>query len=340
MKTTERTSVGLPTKLATGPTDLWAVVVLTLLADGVVLAGGPGLLRMAAAGLLLFALPGYAVVAALYPGRERPVPGSDEREGITLGERVGLSFGVSLAVVPLVALLTWPLTRSIAANFPTTIRPLRASMVPVLTLVVVVGAVLAARRRSRLPAGHQFTVPVDEWVSSLRAAMGPSASRGSRLLTVALGLSILLAAASLGYGLASPVDGEQYTSAAVLTPGEDGEPVATGYPSTLEAGEPVDLVLKLGNHEGEDTQYTVVVRAERLSVGDGEPTVTEASEVDRLSASVADGETRFVDHSVATDLTGANVRITYYVYRGDAPATPSETSAYRMLYLRVSVGGG
>lgn len=340
MKTTERTSVGLPTALATGPSDLWAVVVVTLVADGIVLAGGPSLLRMASAVLLLFALPGYAVVAAMYPGRERPVPGSDSRQGITLGERVGLSFGVSLAVVPLVALLTWPLTRLVAANFPTAIRPLRASMVPALTVVVVVGAVIAARRRSRLPSGHQFTVPVDQWVASIREAIGPSASRGSRLLSVALGLSILVAAASLGYGLAAPADGEQFTTAAVLTPGEDGEPVATGYPSALEAGESADLVLKLGNHEGESVDYTVVVRAERLSLDDGEPTVTEASEVDRLSVSLADEETRFVDHAVATDLTGANMRFTYYVYTGDAPATPSEDSAYRMLYLRVSVGGG
>lgn len=340
MKTSDRTSVGLPTALATGPTDLWAVVVVTLLADGVVLAGGPRLLRMAAAVLLLFALPGYAIVAALYPGRERPVPGSEDRQGITLGERVALSFGVSLALVPLVALVTWPLTRFVAANFPTAARPLRASVVPVLTVVVVVGAVLAARRRSRLPSGHQFTVPVDRWVDGARAALGPSASRGNRVLSVALGLSILLAAASLGYGLAAPADGEQYTTAAVLAPNEDGPPATTGYPSTLEAGEPVDLVLKLGNHEGEAVDYTVVIRAERLALSDGEQTVTEASPVDRLSVSVAAGETRLVRHSVATDLTGRSVRLTYYVYRGDAPTTPSEASAHRMVYLRVSVGGG
>lgn len=340
MKTSDRTSIGLPTALSTGPTDLWAVVALTLVTAGVVLAGAPRLLRMAAAGLLLFALPGYAVVAAVYPGRERPAPGSEERRGITLGERAALSFGVSLALVPLVALATWPLTRLVASNFPTATRPLRASMVPTLTLIVVAAAVLAARRRSRLPSGHQFTLPVDRWVDALRDAVGPSASRGNRVLSVALGLSILLAAASLGYGLAAPVDGERYTTTALLAPNEDGPPVATGYPSTLEAGESADLVLKLANHEGEETAYSVVIRAEQLALADGDQTVTESSELDRLSTSVPAGETRLVEHTVAPDLTGRSVRLTYYVYRGDAPATPSEESAYRMLYLRVSVGGG
>lgn len=331
--------MGLPTALTSWPADLWIVVATALVATVVVLAAGPGAIRLAAGSLMLFVLPGYALVAALYPAGEGVSPGADTRRGVGLLERLALSFGVSLALVPLVTLATWPLTRYVGSTYPTAFRPLRLTVLPALTLIVIVGAVLAARRRSRLPSGHQFRLPFDRWLDAVRGAVGPSSSRANRLLSVALGVSILLAAASLGYGLAVPADGEQFTSAALLAPGEDGQPVASGYPQSMTAGEPVDLVLKLDNHEGQDVAYTTVIRAERLQTGDGEPTVTATEELDRLSVSVPAGEERLVDHTVATGMTGEDVRLTYYVYKGDAPESPSESSAYRMVYLRVTVGG-
>ena len=42
---------------------------------------------------------------------------------------------------------------------------------------------------------------------------------------------------------------------------------------------------------------------------------------------------------VAPTATGEDLRLTYYLYRGDAPSDPSEGSAYRTLSLWVDVSG-
>ena len=80
------------------PIDLALVIVLTLACILFVLTpwldGSP--VRVVLGLLLVLFLPGYSLVAALFPGR-------DDLGGI---ERIALSFGISIAVVPLIVSFT------------------------------------------------------------------------------------------------------------------------------------------------------------------------------------------------------------------------------------------
>lgn len=301
------------------PVDLVAVVLATLLADAVVLAVGPSPLRLVAGLVLLCFLPGYAVVASLYPRAGTNVGGT----GISTGERLALSFGASVAMAPLFGLVLW--------QTGLWVSPL--SLTVAVSLVVVVAAVVATVRRLLVPPPRRFTLSLDRWAGAVRDALFRSTPGSERALNVVLAVSVLVAASSLGYALVSPQGGEEYTNVALLTENDAGELVASGYPS-FAAGESGELVLQVENHENARTTYTVVVRVEE--VGPDGATVTGAEELRRFDVAVRDGRTRTVRHEVAPTTTGD--RLAYYVYRGDAPADPGASSAYRHLYVWVSAG--
>jgi uncharacterized membrane protein/LysM repeat protein len=196
-------------------------------------------------------LPGYCLVAALYPRR-------NDLEGL---ERLALSFALSIAVVPLIAL---------ALNY----SPWGVRLTPILAFVavfIVLAAVAAAGRRWMLPTEQAFVVTGGVRLPRrLKLRVRPIDG------VVALALTALLA--GLGgvvyFVGTSAEDSEGYTEFYVLGP----EGKAEGYPGVVKAGEEATAVLGLVNHEGQDTAYRIAVRLDDknaddidgLVLGDGE----------------------------------------------------------------------
>ena len=127
------------------PIDLALVIALTLACILFVLI--PPLnetpVRVVLGLLLVLFLPGYSLVAALFPRR-------DDLDGI---ERIALSFGLSIAVVPLIGL---------ALNY----TPFGIRLVPVLlglSLFTVLLAVVAGVWQVWMPEAGRFVVAVDGW---------------------------------------------------------------------------------------------------------------------------------------------------------------------------------
>lgn len=321
------------------PADLVATVLVTLVADAVVLVEAPQTVRLAAAGALLFFLPGYAVVAALYPGASPEEGTPRERTGLGPYERLALSFGASVASVAVLGLLTWPVGIWLADVLSTGFWLSRLTPLVPVTLLVLGGCSVATVRRLRRPPIDRFSPSLGRWLSSARTTLFGGETRTDRLLSAVLVVSVLLSAGALGYAVTSPAQAEQYTSASLLTEQEDGELVAGGYPTEMQAGQSSQLVLELANREGAGQRYAVVVRLERVETSGEGSTVTEASELDRLSVGVPAGETRTTSHEVAPEMTGERLRLSYYVYRGEAPDAASPSSAYRHLYIWVAVEG-
>lgn len=278
----------------------------------------------------VFLLPGYVLVAASYPRRAAQATGVgpfaiDVVDRVGVRERAALSFGLSLALLPLlgiaIGISPWTFSETAAVR-------------AFVGFVAVVG-LLAALRRRRVAPEDRFRLPFATWSAEARDSVA-SGSGTDRLLNVAVIVAALLALATVGYALAVPPGGEVYTNFAVLTQ-EGDELVSGGYQSALSSGEPAELVTAVENHEGESVAYTVVVT--EASVNQFGRTTGEV-ELQRFGETVEPGERWTRAHEVVPRQPGQDVRLNYYLYRGTAPDDPDASSAAHHLYLWTGAGDG
>ncbi|MDP2949599.1 MAG: DUF1616 domain-containing protein [Chloroflexota bacterium] len=211
----------------------WAVVTTAV----VLLVPSLGPARVVLGLPFVLFLPGYVLVAALYPRWS-------ELEAI---ERVGLSFGLSLAVVPFVGL---------ALNY----SPWGVRLDPVLgslALFVVAGAAAATYRRQTL-------LPEEALVVAARPSLPPWPRIG--WASAALALIVVISMAGIGAAAyfvgTSRGNPERFTEFYVLGPGGR----ADGYPATLELGQGLTVTLGIVSHEGRSATYRLEARIDGRSV--------------------------------------------------------------------------
>ena len=159
-------------------------------------------------------IPGYALIAALFPGAK-------DIDGL---ERVALSFGLSIAIVPLTGL---------ALNY----TPWGIRLDPVVTCIslLTIGLCLAAQyRRALLPPEERFFVPAGRIREAVAAELFPrDTSRMDRLLSVILLIAIIAAVVLTVYVIVVPKEGEKFTEFFILGKHQK----AADYPTTLLTGE-------------------------------------------------------------------------------------------------------
>ena len=223
------------------PSDLLIVMGLVLLTDIFVLT--PGLSETAVRNILglplVLFLPGYALIASLFPAKS-------DLDGI---ERTALSFGLSIAVVPLIGL---------GLNY----TPWGIRLLPILISLSVFTFLmcgLAYLRRAKLPETEAFEVPFRETALSLKAEiLKKPKSKLDQALTVVLILSILLSVATLIYVIATPKEGEHFTEFYILGP--DGK--ADNYTTNYVLGESGTVIVGIVNHEYRPINYTMEIKLE------------------------------------------------------------------------------
>lgn len=316
----------------TNPTDVVVGVIATLAVDAILLSTTPDVvLRTIVALPLLLFLPGYFVVGALFPGGSTyysPMPwhaNQPDEEQIDLFERLSLSYGVSLGLLPVVALLLsvtpWGVTLT--------------TVVASLSAVVLFSAPMVVAHRAALPADETFEFPFRSWLSSaMNGVTGDSFADAA--VNVGLAVIVIGALAATGGVILFPQVQSDYTELAVLTENAQGELVADAYPDTIEPGESVPLVLSVQNEGDRAESYVVVAQIQRVGE-DGE--VLERKRVERFREDVPAGETWRVEHDVSTSLVGERLRLSYLLYEGAPPATPTRANADKAVHIWLSSSG-
>jgi len=329
----------VPASIRRLPADLAAVTIVTILTVIAVLT--PGLsetpLRVVFGLPFVLFLPGYALIGALFPeaGQEPAASGeaqasaeaSPDGRGIDGIERVALSFGLSIAVVPLIGLIL---------NF----TPFGIRLVPILVAVsgfTFAMTAVAAHRRWKLDPEDRFRVPYRQWVQTTRAEFTSPDSRLDGALNVLLVVSILLAVSSVAYAVAVPNQGEAFTEQYLLTEQENGTLVADDYPTEFMVGESRPLVVGIGNHEQRDVTYSMVVELQDVRVQNNTTTVLNETELHRLQTRVGAGETQHQQLNITPGMTGTRLRLAFLLYTESPPANPTVENAYRETHLWVNV---
>ncbi len=311
------------------PTDLLGVAGFTVVAATLLAVGDleSPFVRVAIGFPLLFLAPGYATVSALFP-RSSPLEAGEtavvqQTRDVSDVERAALSFGMSVALIPLlglaIAATPWGFTQR--------------TVVGAVGCFVLVGVALASVRRLRVPPSDRYQIDVSGRIAAVRAAILETDSSAQTTVNVILALSMVLALTTVGYALAAPQEGERYTSLQLLTEDDSGEFVASGYPSSIEPGESIPLVVALENDENRERSYTVVIQEQRLE--DGE--IVERTELQRLEYTLGDGETVRDERNVTPTAEDGTVRISVLLYADGVPETPTNENAYRHAYLWTDV---
>lgn len=313
--------------------DLLAVLAYVGLMDAVLVSSGlEGPARVLIGLPLLVFVPGYGLLAALFPRRQDD-PGAKAFAGVSVGalttfERTALSFGVSVALLPLLALALDLLGTGFGAE----------TILVALNLVVFATVVVAAIRRMYLLETEQFAGSGLGWFTR-RLSNVSSMSRFNAAVTALLVVTAVVAMSSLAVALVAPNDGEQYTNVALLSENESGALVAGDYPTDIERGERASLTVAVENREQRTVDYTLVGELQRVDRSGGSIEVLEETEVARASRTVEHGETWNANASVSPTMTGEGLRLVYHVYRGEAPSDASVDTDYRHVHLWTNVTG-
>ena len=227
------------------PSDLLIVIVLVLLTDIFVLTPelSETVIRNILGVPLVLFLPGYSLIAALFPA-------NCDIDGI---ERIALSFGLSIAVVPLIGL---------GLNF----TPWGIRLLPILISLSVFTFVMceiAYLRRAKLSESDAFKVPFRKMILSFRAEiLEKPGSRLDKALTVFMIFSILLSVTTLVYIILIPKEGEHFTEFYILGP----EGKADNYTTKYVVGEKGTVIVGIINHEYRPMNYTMEIKLKNKSL--------------------------------------------------------------------------
>jgi len=263
----------------------------------------------------ILVLPGYCFIAALFP-----------RDGdIDLAERIALSVGLSLALVPLIALFL---------NF----TPFGIRLDPVLaavTIVAVAMILVAWYRRSLLPVEKQFVFPFGEIGRSLQDAVFPKGGgRFDRPVQLVLTAAFILAILIMVSMIAVPRDGERFTEFFIL-----GEKRTADYPDRINVGQTYPLFVGVGNHEQQDADYTIETWMVRREYDNATNTsrLIAMDPGDRLAFTLAHNETFVIPYNLSVQRPTYN-RVEFLLFKDRPPgADIAGDDRIRMSYRNVNL---
>jgi uncharacterized membrane protein len=233
--------------------------------------------------------PGYSLILALFPKKDR----------IGNIERVALSFGLSIAVVPLIGLIL---------NYTPLGITLYSTLYSVAGFIFAMSLVAWLRLR-RLDDSERFNI---EFEVNRPTRSG---NKWDKVLSLALVAAILGAVGVLGYVLASPKVGEKFTEFYVLGP----EGVAADYPTDISVGEEAGVILGTVNHEQGTVDYRVEI-------------VVDGTKFNEIGLMTLENEGKWEELvTFSANHSGNNQKVEFLLYRD------GQSAVYRSIHLWVNV---
>jgi uncharacterized membrane protein len=243
--------------------------------------------------LLILFVTGYSLLAALFPK-------IDDLDSL---ERVGLSFGLSIVISP-------------ATSFLTTYIPVGIEFMPLLvtlSIFTIIMVFIGYIRRRRVPEGEKFYVNFGGFFDSIKNIFNGK-SRKTKMLTVILVLSVIIAIAATSYIIVKPKQGETFTEFYLLGP--NGQ--ASDYPTNITVGQNASVIIGIVNHEYNNVDYNLVVTSDGVVIKDENITLKDGSQIE-------------IPYNFTESSTGIK-NVVFVLYK-----LPDNTTVYRSLHLFVNV---
>ncbi len=248
--------------------------------------------------VMVMLMPGYAMMAAIFPGKAE----------IGFAERTVLSIVLSIVMVPLMGF---------ALNFTTWGIRLNDMVISITVFIVLFSAVAVWRRR-KIPT-EEYADIIKQLNILLTGIFSTSNRKLDKVLTVFVFVAILMMAGTLAYYAIAPMPGEQFTEFYVL--GMDGK--AANYSMNYYLGDEKPVIVGIANHELRNVTYDLAI-----TLSDGTNNSTLYSERVTLS----DNQTMEKAISIKPNLLGDHLKLEFKLYKDGDLSSP-----YRDLYLWANV---
>lgn len=213
------------------PVDLIICIIVSIIIIPIVLFNINETLRITLGLPFILFIPGYILVFTLFPNKKTD-------KGIDTIERIALSLGLSIAIVPLIGL---------GLNY----TPFGIRLEPILSSLflfnILIGAI-GIYRWYKTPKKDRFTISLD-------LSFPASENKLDKALTIILIIVIIIAIVALIYIIVTPKIGEQFTEFYLLGPSGN----ASGYPQNLTLGQNANVIIGIANHEYKTINYTIEI---------------------------------------------------------------------------------
>ncbi|MGC9516130.1 MAG: DUF1616 domain-containing protein [Methanomicrobiales archaeon] len=276
--------------------DLFLILLLTVLT--VVFVTVPVLnqtvVRTILGLLFILFIPGYSLIAALFPKKS-------DLDGI---ERFALSFGLSIAITPLIGLIL---------NYtPWGIRldPILIALT-ILTLSLII---IASIRRRRLPEKEKFSLGLKDQLKKLKISFSKE-KKLDKILSIILIISIILAISTTIYIIVTPKEGEKFTEFYILGPGGK----ASDYPTNLTVNQTGTVIVGIVNHEYSNVTYNFQIKYNGTTITNRNLTLDHNEKWEQ-------------NITFNAGAPGANKKLEFLLYK-----LPDKDKVYRSLHLWVDV---
>lgn len=257
------------------------------------------IIRSALGLVMVLFVPGYALIAALFPNKK-------DIDGI---ERAALSFGLSIAVAPLIGL---------GLNYtPWGIR--LDPIVVCLTVFTLACSLVANKRRHELNAEERFSIDFEKAYKDVKGEIFADKTSLDKVLTVILVISIVLSICMVAYVIMVPKQGEKFTEFYILGPGGK----ADNYPTRYALGDQKPVIVGVVNHEYRNITYDLVV-----ALNDS----VTVSKLYSEQLTLEDNKTWEKKIDLKPDRAGTNMKMEFLLY-----ADGNMTAPYRECHLWVNV---
>jgi len=278
------------------------------------------LVRVVLALPVVLFIPGYCLIAALFP----------KKDDIDLIERIMLSIGCSIAIVSLIGL---------GLNFtPWGIR--LEPIVIVLTLLTWGMVLVAHYKRTLLPFEERFRIPFFAIAGRIREEFLPTGESGvDRLLSIILTLIIISVIITTVYVITAPKEGERFSEFFILGKNR----TAADYPAQILAEQNYPMFIGVGNYEYRNITYTIEtwMLQTKFNTETNTTSIVAMDPIDRLSLTLAHNTTTIIPYNLSVKKPGYN-RVEFLVFNESVPGPEVSGSdrinaSYRDNHLWVDV---
>jgi len=178
---------------------------------------------------IIIFIPGHVLICTLFPNKKTD-------KGIDFTERIALSLGISLAIVPLFGIVL----------FYTIGRFELMSITLSLEAFILIMGSIAILRWFKIPPSNRF-------IPAINISVPKHENKLDKTLTIILAIVVIITLILVVYIAITPREPEKFTEFYYTTSDN------TEYPRYLEVGQNTSITLGIANHEYKTINYTIEV---------------------------------------------------------------------------------